>query len=298
MNVDFSQLATPQMIDVLDYETLFAERKQRLLELWSDPDERQAIADILQRESEPLTKLLQENTYRELLLRHRINQASLANLLAFATGSDLDAVASNFDVKRLTITPATDRQPAIMESDLNLRSRVQMKFDSLSTAGPENSYKYHAFSADGRVADVSVISPSPAFVTVSILQKDSEKNIASSELIQIVEQALNAEDVRPIGDRVTVQSASIIDYDIDADLVIGKDPQTATLLENAQRNIEQYINEQKRIGRSIYRSAIYAELHIKGVDNVIIRKPAQDVILTATQASFCNNIKLKTVLNT
>lgn len=298
MNVDFSQLATPQMIDVLDYETLFAERKQRLLELWSDSDERQAIADILQRESEPLTKLLQENTYRELLLRHRINQASLANLLAFATDSDLDAVASNFDVKRLTITPATDRQPAVMESDLNLRSRVQMKFDSLSTAGPENSYKYHAFSADGRVADVSVISPSPAFVTVSILQKDSEKNIASSELIQIVEQALNAEDVRPIGDRVTVQSASIIDYDIDADLVIGKDPQTATLLENAQRNIEQYINEQKRIGRSIYRSAIYAELHIKGVDNVIIRKPAQDVILTPTQASFCNNIKLKTVLNT
>lgn len=298
MNVDFSQLATPQMIDVLDYETLFAERKQHLLELWSDPDERQAIAEILQRESEPLTKLLQENTYRELLLRHRINQASLANLLAFATGSDLDAVALNFDVKRLTIAPATDRQPAVMESDLNLRSRVQMKFDSLSTAGPENSYKYHAFSADGRVADVSVISPSPAFVTVSILQKESEKNIASSELIKIVEKALNAEDVRPIGDRVTVQSATIVEYEIDADLVIGKDPQTATLLENAQRNIEKYVNEQKRIGRSIYRSAIYAELHVKGVDNVIIRKPAQDVILTATQASFCNNIKLKTVLNT
>lgn len=296
MNVDFSQLATPQMIEVLDYEQLLVDRKQQLIEKWQEPSERQAIADILARESEPLTKFLQENVYRELLLRNRINQASLANLLAFATGTDLDAVASNFDVKRLIINPATERQSAVMESDLDLRNRVQMKFDSLSTAGPENSYKFHAFSADGRVADVSVISPNPAFVTVSILQKESDKNIASAELVAIVQKALNAEDVRPIGDRVTVQSASVIDYEIDADLIIGKDPQTATLLENAQRNIEKYVNEQKRIGRSIYRSAIYAELHVKGVDNVIIRKPAQDVILDKTQASFCSNIKLKSVV--
>lgn len=295
MNVDFSQLATPQMIEVLDYEQLLANRKQQLIEKWQEESEREAIANILARESEPLTKFLQENVYRELLLRNRINQASLANLLAFATGTDLDAVASNFDVKRLVVTPATDRQSAIMESDINLRSRVQMKFDSLSTAGPENSYRYHAFSADGRVADVSVISPNPAYVTVSLLQKEAGKNIASAELIAIVEKALNAEDVRPIGDRVTVQSATIVDYEIEADLYIGKDPQTATLLDNAERKIKDYVNEQKRIGRSIYRSAIFAELHIKGVENVVIKKPVQDVILTATQASFCTNIKLKVV---
>lgn len=296
MSVDFSQLAKPKMIEELDFETLLLERKTALIELWQAEEDRNKVRAILDRESEPLTKFLQENVYRELLLRYRINIAAQSTLLAFATGSDLDAVAANFDVERLVVTPATQQSPAIMESDQDLRERTQMAFDSLNTAGAENSYRYHALSADGRVADVSVISPSPAQVTVAILQKDSERNEASDELVAVVDKALNAEDIRPIADRVSVQAATIIEYDIDAELHIGKEPQSATLLDNAHTSINAYVNEQKRIGRSIHRSAIYAALHIKGVNNVIIKKPVQDINLSATQASYCTKIKL-TVIN-
>lgn len=295
MIVDFESLAKPKMIEELDFETLFLERKTALVKLWETKEDQDKVRAILNRESEPLTKFLQENVYRELILRHRINTAAQSTLLAFATGSDLDAVAANFSVERLTVVPATERTPAVMESDANLRERTQMAFDALNTAGSENSYRYHALSADGRVADVSVTSPSPAQVTVAILQKDSDKNAASDELVAVVSKVLNAEDVRPIADRVTVMAATVVDYTIEAELHIGKDPQVATLLDNAHDSIREYANAQKRIGRSVHRSAIYAALHIKGVDNVIIKKPISDINLTATQAGYCTDIKLTVV---
>lgn len=292
MNVDFSQLTPPQMIEVLDFETILNERKEALIARYSNT-EQDDIREILDRESEPLTKYLQENAYRELVLRNRINNASLATLLAYATGTDLDAVAANYDVKRLLVTDATRNSVAVYESDEDLRTRTQMKFDSISTAGPENSYKYHAFSADGRVADVSVTSPSPATVKVTILQKDAEKNIASNELVQIVAKALDPEDVRPIGDRVTVQTATIVEYGIDADIYIGKDPEGATLLQQAQNNAQAYASKQKRLGRSIYLSEIYAQLHVSGVSHVVLNNPKNDVVLTPEQASFCQSITLR-----
>ncbi len=43
----------------------------------------------LELESEPATKLLQENAYRELLLRQRINEAAQAVMVAYAMGGDL-----------------------------------------------------------------------------------------------------------------------------------------------------------------------------------------------------------------
>lgn len=295
MIVDFEQLAKPQMIEDLDFETLLLERKTALIELWDAEEDQDKIRAILDRESEPLTKFLQENVYRELILRHRINTAAQSTLLAFANGSDLDAVVANFAIERLVVVPATGRSPAVMESDANLRERAQMAFEALNTAGSENSYRYHALSADGRVADVSVVSPSPAQVTVAILQKDSDRNEASDELVAVVANALNAEDIRPIADRVTVMAAGIIEYSIEAELYIGKDPQVATLLDNAHSSIRDYTSEQKRIGRSVHRSAIYAALHIKGVDNVIIKKPTADINLTATQAGYCTEIKLTVV---
>lgn len=292
MNVDFSQLTPPQMIEVLDYEAILTDRKEALIARY-DSTQQDNIRAILNRESEPLTKYLQENAYRELVLRNRINAEALATLLAYATGTDLDAVAANYDVKRLIVSQATNTSAAIYESDEDLRTRTQMKFDSISTAGPENSYKYHAFSADGRVADVSVTSPNPAYVTVTILQKDADKNIASDELIQAVKNSLDPEDVRPIGDRVTVQAASIVEYGIDADIYIGKDPEGATLLQQAQNNAQAYASKQKRLGRSIYLSEIYAQLHVSGVSHVVLNDPKNDVVLTAEQASFCTSINLR-----
>ena len=296
MSVDFSQLTKPNIIEEVDFEVIFSERKTELINLFND-DEKAEITAVLSRESEPLTKFLQENCYRELVLRNRINISAQALLLAYAEKEDLDQVAANFNVKRLVIIAADNTKvppiSAVMESDDALRERTQLAFDTLSVAGPESAYKKFARDADGRVGDVSVVSPQPAYITLTILQADSENGAASPELVQIVNNAVNAEDVRPIGDRVTVQSAQIINYNIEAKLYISKDPEAATLLQQAIINANAYTNNQKRLGRSIRLSAIYAALHVSGVNRVELIYPTADVVLTPAQASYCTNINVQ-----
>jgi phage-related baseplate assembly protein len=75
--------------------------------------------------------LLEENCYRELLLRQRVNEAARAVMVAYSVGSDLDQLAANFNVERLTITPEDDSVvppvPAVMESDADLRVRTRRR---------------------------------------------------------------------------------------------------------------------------------------------------------------------------
>lgn len=292
--IDLSQLPAPAVVEELDYEAIYTERKAMLLSLYPE-DQRAAVARTLALESDPLVKLLQENAYRELLWRQRVNEAARAVMVAFAQGNDLDQLGANFSVSRLIITPADDSTlpptPALMESDSDLRLRIQQSFEGLSVAGSVGAYQYHGRSADGRVADVSVISPSPASVTVSVLSREGDGS-ASPELVAIVAAALNGEDVRPVADRVTVQSAAIVPYEIDATLYLYRSPEAEPVRAAAEQKLKAYISAQHRLGRDIRRSAIYAALHVEGVQRVELTTPAADIVLTAGQASYCSGYRL------
>ncbi|HDL8404253.1 TPA: baseplate assembly protein [Yersinia enterocolitica] len=287
--IDLSQLPAPLAVEALDYETLLAERKAELIALYP-VDEQAAITRTLSLESEPLVKLLQENAYRELVLRQRVNEAAQAVMVAYANGSDLDQLGANNNVQRLIITPADpDAIPpiaAVMESDTDFRLRIPQAFEALSVAGPTGAYEAHARSADGRVADASALSPSPACVTVTVLARAGNGE-ASPELLDIVRAALNDEDVRPVADRVTVQSAAIVDYQIDAVLYIYPGPEAEPVRAAAQMKLDSYINTQRRLGRDIRTSAIYAALHVEGVQRVELNAPTADVVLDKTQAAYC-----------
>lgn len=287
--IDLSQLPAPDVVEQLDYESLFEERKSTLISLY--PAEQQAaISRTLSLESEPLVKLLQENAYREVLLRQRVNEAARAVMVAYATGSDLDQLAANTNVGRLVLQPAdqTTVPPtdAVMESDTDFRMRIPQAFEGLSVAGPTGAYEYHARSADGRVADASAISPSPAEVTITILSRDNEGK-ASADLLAAVDKALNDEDVRPVADRVTVQAANIVPYEIRAVLFVLPTPEIEPVRAASEAQLKKYINTQSRLGRDIRLSAIYAALHVEGVQRVELTSPVADIVLDKTQASLC-----------
>lgn len=287
--VDLSQLPVPDVVEVLDYETILAERKATLITLYPE-DQQEAITRTLALESEPIVKLLQENAYREVILRQRVNEAALAVTLAYSAGNDLDVVVGNNNTERLTITPEDTTTipptPAVMESDTDLRLRAQQAFEGLSVAGPVGAYEYHGRSADGRVADVSVESPSPACVTITVLSREND-GTASPELLAIVDKALNAEDVRPVADRVTVQSAEIVPYQIDATLYVYPGPESEPIRQASEQKLQNYISAQHRLGRDIRLSAIYAALHVEGVQRVELASPQADIVLTKSQASNC-----------
>lgn len=292
--IDLSQLPAPNVVEVLDYESVLSERKTTLLSL-CDESQRDAVARTLQLESEPLTKLLEESAYREIIWRQRVNKAARANMLAYATGSDLDNLGANYNILRLVIAPTDETVippvPAILESDSDFRVRIQQAFEGLSVAGSVGSYQFHGRSADGRVADVSVVSPSPASVTISVLSREGN-GAASQELTDIVYLALNAEDVRPVADRVTVQSAKIVTYEINAVLYLYPGPEVEPVRQAAEDKLKAYISAQHRLGRDIRRSAIYAALHVEGVQRVELAQPVADIVLDETQASYCSDYTL------
>ncbi|HAL6343521.1 TPA: baseplate assembly protein [Escherichia coli] len=287
--IDLSQLPPPVVVEPLDFETLFAQRKAAFIAMYPE-DEQEEIARTLELESEPITMLLEENCYRELLLRQRVNEAARAVMLAYSTDSDLDNLAVNFNVERLTIQEEDDSVTppveAVMESDADLRTRTQQAFEGLSVAGPTAAYEFWGRSADGRVADISAVSPTPACVTISVLSREGD-GTASDDLLSVVAAALNDEEVRPVADRVTVQSAVIVPYQIDATLYIYPGPEAEPVRQASEQQLRAYIAAQNRLGRDIRLSAIYAALHVEGVQRVELAQPVADIVLSDYQASHC-----------
>ncbi|TDN58424.1 baseplate assembly protein [Scandinavium goeteborgense] len=289
--IDLSQLPPPQIVDVPDFETLLAERKAAFVAL-HPADRQDAVRRTLALESEPITKQLQESAYREILLRQRINEAALAVMVAYANSSDLEQLGANYNVKRLTVTPADDDAvppvAAVMETDEALRLRIPAAFEGLSVAGPTAAYEFHAKSADGRVADASATSPAPAEVVLTVLSREGD-GTADADLLAVVEKALNSESVRPVADRLTVRGASIVNYSVRALLYLYPGPESEPILEAARASLQKYIASQTRLGRDIRLSAIYAALHVEGVQRVELLSPLADVVLDKTQAASCTD---------
>ncbi|HCK29801.1 baseplate J/gp47 family protein [Acinetobacter ursingii] len=295
MSVDFNSLPKPNFVDVIDFETILAERKEYFISLYPT-DEQETVRKTLSRESEPVNKYLQENAYREMILRNQINEKALATQLAFAKNEDLDVWGANFDVTRLLITAAdntvTPPSSAVYEADEDFRYRIQKKLDALSVAGPESAYEFHTLSADSRVADVKCSSPSPAHALLTILQRDTANNASTEELNSIVYNYVSAEKKRPTGDRVLVQSAEIINYGIEAVLVTKNVPETDPVLAAAQDNVLAYTTEPKRIGKGVFFSDLYSILKVSGVERVELISPTTELHINNFQAAFCTSVKL------
>ncbi len=291
--VDFSQLPEPNLIQELDYESIFNERKEKFIALYPATEQNQ-WRTILNRESDPVVKVLQENAYLELLYRNKCNADARSLLLAYAEGSDLDHLAlTEYGLIRLIVTPADNSlvppSPAIYESDERLRERCLLSFDGMNTAGSANAYRYFALSADGRVDGIKVKSEeeTPCFLDIVITQVDSENGEVSEELIQIVQTALDPDTVRPVGDRPTVKSSIATNYQIEASLYVGKNAEDALLLEAANIRLDKYIKNAQKNGESIYLSAIYAALHVDGIERVEIISPAADLVMDSYHHPYC-----------
>ncbi len=234
--IDLSQLPKPTIIEELDFEAILIDVKALMVAAFP-ADQQSAVAAALGLESEPLNIIAQAMAYRELLLRQRINEGVAACMLSHSTGDDLDNIAANLDTERLTITAATDTTDAVTESDEALRLRAQAAFEGMSVAGPSAAYEYFARSASGKVADVKASSPAPAEVVIAVLSTEGD-GTASPELLADVAEAVNDEEVRPLGDRVTVRSAEIVDYEINATLYLYPGPESEPIINAADASLQ------------------------------------------------------------
>lgn len=291
--IDLASLPLPDALEVLDFETIYAARKAALISLWPE-DEQAEIAATVALESEPLARLLQENCYRELVWRQRVNDALRAVMLAFAKGNDLEQRAALFGLKRLIVTAAdeTNDIAEVDEDDDSLRERIQLAPQGFSVAGPAAAYVAKARAVDGRIIDASATRPQPGDVLVTLLSKEGD-GTASRELCDAVETALSAEDQRPLNDTVYVRSAEVVTYRIRAKGYTRSAVGADVLIAQAKTNAQAYAVKVHRIGVGVAESAIKGVCQAAGLSKTELIEPAGDLAIGATQASYCLEVDIE-----
>lgn len=291
--IDLSTVPPPAVVEALSYETILAA-------MLADLQERDPQFSALV-ESDPAYKILEVAAYREMLIRQRVNDGARAVMLATSTGTDLENLGALFGVTRKTLdegdATAIPPVPPTYETDAALRYRIQLALEGMSTAGPVGAYEYHALSVDG-VKSVGIQGPpdtDPGEVLVTILSAEGD-GTAGSPLISAVDAALNAEDVRPLTDNVTVQSASVVSYEIIATLFVSPGPDPLAVQAAALASVQAFVADRHRVGADIRLSALYAALHVGGVDRVTLTAPGivADLVCSAVQAPYCTDITLST----
>jgi phage-related baseplate assembly protein len=281
--IDVSRLPAPAAVEVLDFEVI--------LQGWVDyykqiyPDHTAFV------ESDPIYKGMIVGAYREMRLRQDINDRTKGNMLAFAVGADLDHLAANRLITRKVLVPAdpATNTPAEMESDEELRRRVQLEPESYTTAGSSGSYIFHALSAHPDILDAAVDSPEPGEVVVTILSRIGD-GVPSTEARDAVVAKLSGDTVRPLTDQVFVNNVAPVDYAIEAEIYTFEGPDSSLVIAAAQANAEAMRDAHKRIGRDIPLSAMYAALHVEGVSRVVLLNPVNSVTIGTGEVGNCTGM--------
>ena len=182
------------------------------------------------------------------------------------------------------------------ESDDDYYYRMRESMESFSTAGPIGGYVYFAKSVSSAISDITATTPEPGVVDVRILLQDGEQ--PTEAFLKEVEEALNADDVRPLTDTVTVSQPDEDPFEVDITFYIERNTQaSSSIIEKAARAaVEKYISWQtSKMGRDINPSFLVQEVMNAGAKRVEVRKPAYKVV-PETHVARINRDTLK-ILN-
>jgi phage-related baseplate assembly protein len=285
--VDLSRLPAPQVVETLDFDAI---KTALIADILLVMPEFSALSP-----ADPAIKLLELFAYRELLLRTQINEAALAVMAAFATGADLDHLAADHGVERFILVEAdaSRRIAEVLETDEDFRARYVRAPEGWSVAGPIGAYVDLATRASSNVRFASCISPAPMEVLVTVQARDGDGS-ASLALLTEVLSYLSDVNRRPLGDRLTVQSARITVSDVVADIRTFSGPDPALVLNEVRARFAVFKADNERLGRDVTADGLHACLRAEGVSKVTLVGWA-DVICDETQAWFCPALTLNHV---
>lgn len=309
--MDLSTLPPPAVVEALDYAAALAASQAQLATLLPEWDA-QAI------EADPANKLLQLAQYLDLLLRARINEASLANMLATALGSDLDHLAARYACARLP-----------SESDARLRQRAQLAYHQVASAGSRERYQYHALSQDLRVRQVDAWSTAPGRVDVALAIRDEalatevdadaaaigtalfgRHPLASNgplswsyflmdsaaPLFRSVAAHLLSDAIAPLGADLRVHLPVMTPYTLTAELIIPPGPDPGSVLAAAQARLAARLVALQAFRVDVHRAALHEALLVPGVRDVVVTSPAADLPIGPGELAVCTAATLTPVV--
>lgn len=183
----------------------------------------------------------------------------------------VDPIPYTAAVENLTLTEGG----ADEESDADLAERVFLAPSAYSTAGPADSYRYHARAYSPAVGDVAVTGDQAAGrVNVAFLLADG--SAPGPDMLAGMEAYLRDGGIRPMTDLVTVSAPERVPYRLDLTYYINRsDSGRALGIQTAvQGAAEDYVRWQRTIGRDVNPSKLLSMVVAAGAKRAEIAAPA------------------------
>lgn len=174
-----------------------------------------------------------------------------------------------------------------------LRERIRQAPEKFSNAGSRGAYRYHTLSAHQSITDVAITSPSPGVVAVYLLTKTG---LPSEEIINIVQNYLNDDKIRPLTDYVQVFASEKIDFSVRANILLYKDADVSSVMKTIDAKMKEYkISLSEKLGKDVVQTQIISILNnIYGVFKVKLETPSDIEILEYQWANLLDfNINLE-----
>ena len=166
-----------------------------------------------------------------------------------------------------------------LEVDDAFRERIHQAPESFSVAGPHGAYRFYAMNASSAIIDVSVQSPEPGVVEIRPLLQGGQ--LPSTELLELVDAAVNDRRIRPLTDCVRVTAPQTVEYQIDFTYRIARsDATSAAAIQSAvAAAVQEYaLWQRSELGRDIEPSELIYRVRQAGAKHINLRVPEFRVI--------------------
>jgi phage-related baseplate assembly protein len=181
------------------------------------------------------------------------------------------------------------------EDDEAYRKRLQLAPSKFSTAGPEDAYKYFAFTASPSIVDVSVQSTTPGTVQVYPLLDGGV--IPGTPILDEVEAVLNDKKIRPLTDTVEVLAPTVEDYTIDVDLTLFTGQNLNAVKAEVEQLLAAYtLSKKNSLGIDVVKSQISAICMLKDkVYKCAVNDPTNDIVVGVDTYTNCTGITVNVI---
>lgn len=298
--INVADLPKPEAIETLSFEAIVSRQKAKFQEYWAavraaNPSLSLPDYNVSILETDPVRLVDEAESYRELLLRARVNDAVRAVLPAFARGTDLDQIVARANVVRLVTATDEDGIPTEWESDAKLLDRYLAAF-ARPAAGSEDGYIYQAATAWPQRHDIKVYDYAGGVglikgeVAVYLLAANGGS--VSDGVVTDVITALGPKTARPLTDVVSVRRATVVPWTLTAKLILRRGASPAAVVDQRRLATRAFGDNRYHIGGLVTLSGAVSALWDPNVVNVEMTSPVADVDHGPDKAPYLQAINL------
>jgi phage-related baseplate assembly protein len=294
--INLDLLPRMQVLESISSDKIIADRMARFRVLWNDNDPPNAAQyDVGALEFDPIKIQHECGAYFETMIRDRVNQAARAVTLAFASGSDLDAIASRYPggVPR-----------AAGEKDANYRRRVWLSPNTLGPHGTAEAYVFWALTGDSTLHDASATTDEGTGKVYVTLMAESgsvadmpwvrtrdplSRALIKTEAVPVIninpslQQIIDVrkyildEGRRGQTDEIITYQPQIVPINYKARIWMFPNASVDITITAVEKAVAALIENQRWLGYDHSRMAFDAALAQTGVHHAVIDEPATDV---------------------